>query len=188
MLDELGGGDEAAIAQRALERLLLAVGVLVALQRGTLLVPLAANVTFVGFVRRRARRLAAFVRQQFPRLAELLLAGGALKQVVHAVDMLVVKEVRRLHEALVAEVALERPVGGVFVRAPVADQRVLLLEAHLALVAVERALLGVRALVLAEVGRPLEPLAAGCAAERAGALGVAGVMQQLRRLLEVQFA
>lgn len=123
--------------------------------------------------------------EQFPRLAELLLARGALKQVVHAVDMLVVKQVRWLHEALVTEVALKRPIGGVFVSAPVANQRILLLEAHLTLVTVERALLRVRTLVLTEVRWPLETFSARSAAERAGTLRVAGMMQQLRRLLEV---
>lgn len=79
--------------------------------------------------------------QQLPRLAELLLAGGTLEEVLHAVHMLVVQEVGGLQEALVAQVALKRPFGGVLVRAAVAHQGVLLLEAHLALVTVEGPLL-----------------------------------------------
>lgn len=93
--------------------------------------------------------------------------------------MLVVKEVRRLHEALVTEIALKWPIGGVFVSAPVANQRILLLEAHLTLITVEGALLRVCALVLAKVRWPLETFATRCTAEWAGTLGVAGVMQQL---------
>lgn len=124
--------------------------------------------------------------EQLPRLAELLLARGALEQVVHAVDVLVVEEVRGLHEALVTQVAFERPVSGVLVCASVAHQCILLLEAHLTLVTVEGPLLGVRTLVLAKVGRPLETLTACGAAERARALRVAGVVEELGRLFEVQ--
>lgn len=79
--------------------------------------------------------------KQLPRLAEGLLARGALEQTLHAVHLLVVEEVRGLEEALVTQVALEGPVRGVFVSAAVTDQSVLLLEAHLALLALEGALL-----------------------------------------------
>ena len=188
VLDKVGGGEEAAVAEGALQGLLLAVGVLVALQRGTLLIALPAHVTLVGLVRGGRRRLAALVPQQLSRLAELLLAGGALEQVVHAVHMLVVEQVGGLHEALVTQVAFEGPDGGVLVGAPVAHQCVLLLKAHLALVTVERPLLRVRALMLSQVGRALEPLAAGGAAEGASALRVAGVVEELRRLFKVQLA
>ena len=73
-------------------------------------------------------------------------------------------------------------------RAPVAHQRVLLLKAHLALITVEGPLLRVRTLVLPQVGRTLEPLAAGSTAEGAGALWVARVVEELSRLFKVQLA
>lgn len=63
-------------------------------------------------------------------------------------DVLVVQEMRGLHEALVAQIAFERSVGGVFVSASVAHQGVLLLKAHLTLVTVEGTLLRVCPLVL----------------------------------------
>lgn len=94
-------------------------------------------------------------------------------------DVLVVEKVGGLHEAFVAQTASERPVGGVLVRPSVAHERVMLLEAHLALVAVEGALLGVRALVLPQVRRPFKPLATRGAAKRPGPLRVAGVVKQL---------
>ena len=164
------------------------MGVLVALQRGAFLVALPAHVALVGLVRGHRRRLAALVPEQLSRLAELLLAGGALEQVVHAVHMLVVEQVGGLHEALVTQVALEGPDGGVLVSAPVAHQRVLLLKAHLALITVERPLLRVCSLMLPQIGRALEPLATGGAAEGASTLRVAGVVEELGRLFKVQLA
>lgn len=158
------------------------------LQRGALFVTFTTDVALVWLVGRRVGRLATLVSQQLPRLTKLLLTGGTLEQVVHAVDVLVVKEMGGLHEALVAEVAFEWPVGGVFMRTPVPHQCVLLSEAHLTLVAVKGTLLRVCALMLAEVRRPLETLPAGGAAKWAGALWVAGVVQELGRLFEVQLA
>ncbi|KAF3854389.1 hypothetical protein F7725_022444 [Dissostichus mawsoni] len=115
-------------------------------------------------------------------------AGAKRRNVVHAVDVLVVEEVRGLHEALVTQVAFERAVRRVFVRSSVAHQCVLLLEAHLALVTVEGTLLRVCALVLPEVRRTLETFTARGAAERPGTLRMAGVVEKLRRLFEVQLA
>lgn len=108
-----------------------------ALQRRILLVAFSAHITFIRFF----YLSAAFVPQQLPRLAEGLLARGALEQTFHAVYLLVVEEVRGLEEAFVTQVAFEGPVCGVFVSAAVTHQRVLLLEAHLALFALEWALL-----------------------------------------------
>lgn len=126
--------------------------------------------------------------EQLPRLAELFLARGTLEQVVHAMDVLVVEEVRRLHETLVAQIAFERSVCGVFVCASVSHQSILLPEAHLTLITVEGALLGVCALVLAKVRRPFKSFAAGSTAKRSRALRVAGMMKELRRLFKVQLA
>lgn len=103
-------------------------------------------------------------------------------------DVLVIEKVRGLHEAFVAQTASERPVRGVFVRPSVAHERVMLFEAHLALVAVKGPLLGVRALVLPQVRRPFKPLPACGAAKRSGTLRVAGMVKQFRRLFEVQLA
>ena len=77
--------------------------------------------------------------QQLARLAESLLAGGALEQALNAMHVLVVQQVGRLQETLVAEVALEWPVSRILVRAAMADQGILLLEAHLTFLALERA-------------------------------------------------
>lgn len=126
--------------------------------------------------------------QELPGLTEARAAGGALEEVVHAVNVLVVQQVGRLQEALVAEVAFEGAVGGGLVRAPVAHQGVLLLEAHLAVFAVKRAFFGVRALVLPQVGRALEALPARGAAERPSALRLTLVVQKLGRLFEMQLA
>lgn len=64
VLHELGGGDKAALAQRALQWLLLAVRVLVALQRGAFLVALPAHVALVRLVEGGAGRLATLVPEQ----------------------------------------------------------------------------------------------------------------------------
>ena len=103
-------------------------------------------------------------------------------------NVLVVEEVRGLQEAFVTQVAFERPVRRVLVCASVAHQSILLLEAHLTLITVEGTLLRVGALVLAEVGWPLETFATCGTAKRAGTLRVAGVVEQLRRLFEMQLA
>lgn len=79
--------------------------------------------------------------QQFSRLAERLLAGRTLKQTLHTVNLLVVKQVGWLEKPLITEVTLERAIGRVFVGATVAHESVLLFEAHLALLALERSLL-----------------------------------------------
>lgn len=78
--------------------------------------------------------------KQFPGLPEALLASGAFEQTLDAMDVLVVQQMGRLQEALVALIALERPVGWVFVCTPVADKRILLFETHLALFALKRPL------------------------------------------------
>lgn len=147
VLDELGGRNEALVAQGAFQRLLRAVRVLVALQRRILFVTFAAHVALVRFL----HFAATFVPQQFSGLAERLLAGCTLKETFHPVNLLMVEQVGRLEEALIAEVALERAIGGVFVSASVAYESVLLFEAHLAFLALERSLLGVGAFVLPQI-------------------------------------
>lgn len=94
-------------------------------------------------------------------------------------DVLVVEEVGWLHETLVTQIAFEWPVSRVFVCASVTHQCILLLEAHLTLVTVEGALFRVGTLVLAKVRRTLETLTARGTAERAGALRMAGVVEEL---------
>lgn len=116
--------------------------------------------------------------QQLPGLSEALLASGAFEQALDAVDVLVVQQVGRLQETLVALIALERPIGRVFVRTAVANERVLLFEAHLTLLALERTLFRVGSLVLPEVRGPFEALPAGCAAERTLSCRLALVVQQ----------
>lgn len=184
VLDELGGRHEALVAQGALERLLRAVRVLVALQRRILFVTFAAHVTLVGLL----HLAATFMPQQFSRLAERLLAGRTLKQTFHTVNLLVVKQMGWLKEPLVAEVTLEGAIGWIFVSATVAHQSVLLLEAHLALLALERSLLRVGAFVLPQVGRALEALPARTAAERSLPFRLALMVQELGRLLKVHLA
>lgn len=137
VLNELGGRHEALVAQRAFQRLLCAVRVLVALQCGILFVTFTAHVALVGLL----HLAATFVPQQFPRLAERLLAGRTLKQTFHTVNLLVVKQVGWLEKPLITEVTFERAIGWVFVSAAMAYERVLLFEAHLALLALERSLL-----------------------------------------------
>lgn len=73
-------------------------------------------------------------------MSEALLASGAFEQALDAVDVLVVQKVGRLQETLVALIALERAIRRVLVRTPVADECILLFEAHLALLTLERAL------------------------------------------------
>lgn len=73
-------------------------------------------------------------------------------------NLLVVQQVGWLEKALIAEVALERAVSWVLVSATVANEGILLFEAHLALLALERSLLRVGALVLSQVRRPLKAL------------------------------
>lgn len=103
-------------------------------------------------------------------------------------DLLVVQQVGRLKKTLITEVALERSISWIFVSAAVAHESVLLLEAHLALLALEGSLLRVRALVLPQVGRALEALSTGAAAERSLPLWLALVVQELGRLLKVHLA
>lgn len=55
-------------------------------------------------------------------------------------DMLVVQQVGRLQETFVTLIALERAICWVFVRTTVANKRILLLEAHLTLLTLERPL------------------------------------------------
>lgn len=56
-------------------------------------------------------------------------------------DLLVVKQVGRLQESLITQVTLEGAIGWVLVSATVAHQGILLLEAHLTLLTLERSLL-----------------------------------------------
>lgn len=126
--------------------------------------------------------------QKLPGLTEALAAGGALEEVIHAVNVLVVQQVGRLQEALVAQVAFEGAVGGGLVCAPMPHQGVLLFKAHLAVFAMKRTFFGVRTLVLPQVGRTLEALTARGAAERPGALRLTLVVQKLGRLFEMQLA
>lgn len=126
--------------------------------------------------------------EQLPGLAEALSAGGALEKVVHAVNVLVVQQVGRLQEALVAQVAFEGAVGRGLVRAPVAHQGVLLFKAHLAVFTVEWAFLRVGPFVLSQVGRTLEALPARGAAKRPSTLRLTLVVEELGRLFEVQLA
>lgn len=155
--------------------------VLVALQCGILFVAFTTHVAFVGLF----HLATAFVPQQFPRLAERLLAGCTLKQTFHTVNLLVVKQVGWLEKPLIAKVTLERAIGWVFVSAAVAYECVLLFEAHLALLALERSLLGVGAFVLSQVGRALEALSTRTAAERSLPFWLALMVQELGRLLKV---
>lgn len=55
-------------------------------------------------------------------------------------DLLVVEQVGRLEEAFVTQVTLEWAISWVFMGAAVANESVLLLEAHLALLTLERPL------------------------------------------------
>lgn len=158
--------------------------VLVALQRGILFVTFPAHVTLVRLL----DLTATFVPQQFSRLAERLLAGRTLKQALHAVHLLVVKQVRRLKKSLIAEVALEGTISWVFMRAAMAYKCILLLETHLALLTLERSLFGVGALVLPQVRRALEALPARATAEGPLPLWLALVVQEFRRLLKVHLA
>lgn len=121
-------------------------------------------------------------------MSEALLAGGAFEQALDAVDVLVVQKVGRLQETLVALIALERAIRWVLVRAAVADERVLLFEAHLTLLTLERALLRVGPLVLSQVRGPLEAFPTRRATEGTLSGGLALVMQQFGRLFEMQLA
>ncbi len=56
-------------------------------------------------------------------------------------NLLVVKQVGWLKKPLITEVTLERAISGIFVSATVAYESILLLEAHLALLALEGSLL-----------------------------------------------
>lgn len=56
-------------------------------------------------------------------------------------NLLVIKQVGRLEKALIAQVTLERTISWIFVSAAVAYESVLLFEAHLALLTLERPLL-----------------------------------------------
>lgn len=56
-------------------------------------------------------------------------------------NLLVVKQVGWLKKTLITEVTLERSISWIFVSATVAHESVLLFEAHLALLALERSLL-----------------------------------------------
>lgn len=95
-------------------------------------------------------------------------------------DLLVVEQVGGLQEALITEVTLEGTIGRVFVRAAVAYKRILLFEAHLALLALERPLFRVGTLMLPQVGRALEALAAGATAEWPLSFWLALMVQELR--------
>lgn len=95
-------------------------------------------------------------------------------------DVLVVEEVRRLHETLVTQIAFERPVSRVFVCASVAHKCILLFEAHLTLITVEGTLLRVCAFMLAKVRWPLETLTTRGTAKWTRTLWVAGVVKELR--------
>lgn len=75
VLDKLRGRDKAPVAQGALQGFLGTVGILVPLQCGVLLVPLAAHVALVRLL----HFPATFVPQQLSRLAERLLARRTLK-------------------------------------------------------------------------------------------------------------
>lgn len=169
-------------------------GQLVLLEGRSPLIGLAAH----SALERPLSGLDTAVAQQLRGLAEALLACIALEQVLDAVDVLMVEQVSRLHKALLAQGALERGCLRLLLRggrgphrlvcAAVAHQCVLLLEAHLAEVTLEGALGAVRALMLPEVGGPPEGLVAGTTAEGPFTAGGAGVLQQLRGLLEVQLA
>lgn len=56
-------------------------------------------------------------------------------------NLLVVKQVGRLKKSFITQVTLKRAISRVFMSAPVAYKGVLLFEAHLALLALERSLL-----------------------------------------------
>lgn len=116
------------------------------------------------------------------------MASGTFEQTLDTVDVLVVQKVGRLQETFVTLIALERAICWVFVRTTVANERVLLLEAHLTLLTLERPLFRVGALVLPQVRGPLEALPACRAAEGTLSGWLALVVQQFGRLLEMKLA
>lgn len=93
--------------------------------------------------------------------------------------MLVIQQMGRLKETLVALVALERPIGWVFMRTTVAHKRILLFKAHLTLFTLERPLFRVRALVLPKIRRALEAFPACGASKRSFSDRLALMVQQL---------
>lgn len=103
-------------------------------------------------------------------------------------DVLVVQQVGRLQETLVTLIALERAVGWVFVCTAVTNKRILLLEAHLALLTLKRPLFRMGALVLSEVRGAFEAFPACCASKGTLSSRLTLVVQQLGRLLEMQLA
>lgn len=119
--------------------------------------------------------LTTFVSQQLLRLAKTSLAGVAFEDALCSV--------------LGVHLLTQRAVGIVsFMRASMSHERVLLLEAHLAQVAVEGTLLAARALVLPQVGWPSEGFLTSAAAERPLSGWGARVLQQLGGFLESQLA
>lgn len=87
--------------------------------------------------------------QQLRRLVEALLTHIALKEVLNAVDMLMVDQMSGLNKALVTQVAFKRLLH--LVGAAVTHEGILLLEAHLAEVTLEGPLFAVCAFMLAQI-------------------------------------
>lgn len=100
-------------------------------------------------------------------------------------DLLVVKQVGRLQESLITQVTLEGTICGIFVRATVAHQGVLLFEAHLAFLALKRPFLRVGAFMLPQVRWTFEAFSTRATAEGPLPYRLALVVQELRRLLKV---
>lgn len=141
---------------------------LVLLQSGGAFVSLVAHVALEGPLR---AALTAFVSQQLLRLAKTPLAGVAFEDALCSV--------------LGVHLLTQCAVGIVgFMRTSMSHERVLLLEAHLAQVAMEGALLAVRALVLPQVGRPAEGFLTSAATKRSLSSWGARVLQQLGGFLE----
>lgn len=90
-----------------------------------------------------------------------------------------VKQVGWLKKSFITQVTLKRAISWVFMSAPVTYEGVLLFEAHLALLALERSLLRVGALVLPQVRRALEALSTRAAAEGPFPFWLALMVQEL---------
>lgn len=183
VLDELGGWHKALVTQGAFQWLLCAVSVLVALQCWILFVTFAAHITLVGLL----YFTTTFVPKQFSWLAERLLAWRTFKQTFHTMHLLVVKQVGRLKKSFITKVTLEWAISWIFMSTTVAYESVLLLEAHLALLTLERSLFWVGAFMLPQVRRALETLSTWTTAEGPFTFWLALVVQELWRLLKVHF-
>lgn len=95
-------------------------------------------------------------------------------------NLLMIKQVGRLKESLVTEITFERSISRILVSATVAYESILLFEAHLALLALERSLLRVGAFMLPQVRWALEALSTRTTAEGSLPFWLALMVQELR--------